>query len=200
MPRLLRPHIPLEVRCRVAMRQVGELFPQTRMTIAEELARFYGERRAYGALLSELLAELTRVLTGKDEPTERLHLDHDPMLAVREKLIELPDGKRIRAVLVPKGGTVLRYFPDANDPEFLIYRLADAHDVKTRVRGERGQLSDHALLRREKRRAKKAAATAQSGKAVPTRSRAPAARPLRSANRWPPKGSRPLSGRKPSQS
>ena len=53
------------------------------------------------------------------------------------------------------------YIPDANDPEHLFYRphgaqFAGSHDVKTRIRGDHGQFSDLALIKRERRRQKKA--------------------------------------------
>jgi len=45
-----------------------------------------------------------------------------------------------------------RYHPDANDPQYLIYRSAANHDIKTRVRGDGAQFSDLALIRRQKKR------------------------------------------------
>lgn len=77
-----------------------------------------------------------------------LRLDHDPPLALR------PQHR--------KGlGRKTYYVPDANDPEHLKYRPHGpqhdgSHDVKTRVRGDHGQFSDLALIRREKRRLGKA--------------------------------------------
>jgi hypothetical protein len=44
-----------------------------------------------------------------------------------------------------------KYTPDANNPEFLIYRTKAAHDIKTRVRGDGAQLSDLAIARKRKR-------------------------------------------------
>lgn len=129
MARLYRPHIPLETRVRVALRQLGEIWVDDWI----EAKRDSG--KSFGAMLDELLDELRAVLHA-----EKLHLDHDPPLAARQR--------------VPyTGGT--SYIPDANDPEHLIYREAVAHGIKTRVRGEHGQYSDLALIKREKRRLNK---------------------------------------------
>ena len=49
------------------------------------------------------------------------------------------------------------YYPDANDPEFLIYRTKAAHDIKTRVHGDGAQLSDLAIARKRKRQERKLA-------------------------------------------
>jgi hypothetical protein len=132
--RLYRPHIPLEVRCRVAMRQSGEMFPDD--IIKEYRGRLQG-------LLDDLLLGLRMLLSPERSDGElvKLHLDHDPPLAARP---------RFRAGL---GRT--RYEPDANDPEFLFYRTKADHDVKTRIRGEHGQYRDLALIKRARKKAKK---------------------------------------------
>lgn len=132
MVRLYRPHIPFDVRCRVALRQLGEMWPDR--VIAENKGR-------YGPLLDELITRLARLLS--DEEIVELQLDHDPPLGAREK--------RYGGGLSP----MTRYTPDANDPEHLIYRLKVAHGIKTRVRGEHGQYSDLALIKRARRREKK---------------------------------------------
>src|SRR5690242_21536260 len=59
-------------------------------------------------------------------------------------------------VVVPEGAKVLRYFPDANDPDHLLFRpqptdAEASHDVKTRIRGAHGQHSDLALARKNRR-------------------------------------------------
>lgn len=77
-------------------------------------------------------------------------LDHDPPLAARQR----------------KRG---KYVPDANDASYLIYRPRAKHREKTYLRGEHGQYSDLALIKREKRK---------------RRPKRPS-RKLRSANRWP---------------
>lgn len=128
MARLFRPHIPLEPRCRVVLRQLGELW------IDDVIA-------AHRTSLNRLLAIKLRTLSELMNCTiNDLRLDHDPPLGARERRGE---GKN----------TV--YSPDANDPDHLFYREKSAHDVKTRIRGEHGQFSDLALIKRERRRQRK---------------------------------------------
>jgi hypothetical protein len=64
------------------------------------------------------------------------HLDHDPPLMLRYRT---------------SGG----YVPEANDPNFMIWRTAENHRVKTYVRGDGAQLSDAGKRRKEIRRRKK---------------------------------------------
>lgn len=129
MPRLYRPHVPVEVRCRVAMRQLGEMWPDN---VIEAVRAMRGG--SLGALLSVLLAKLAGLL-GCD--VEDLRLDHDPALATRMR--------RTRA-----GKTL--YSPDANDPAHLIYRTAHAHLIKTNVRGDAAQHPDRVLIKRARRK------------------------------------------------
>jgi hypothetical protein len=63
-----------------------------------------------------------------------VNLDHDPSLCNRK--------------FNPRTG---KYSPDANDPDYLIYRRAEDHRTKTIVRGEHGQHSDLGLRRKNKR-------------------------------------------------
>jgi hypothetical protein len=63
-----------------------------------------------------------------------VHLDHDPALVNRK--FNARTGK---------------YTPDANDPDYLVYRSKTDHDIKTRVRGDGAQYSDLALRRKLKR-------------------------------------------------
>jgi hypothetical protein len=63
-----------------------------------------------------------------------VQLDHEPALALRR--------------LTSTG----RYIPSANNPRYLVYRLKEKHRTKTLVRGDHGQFSDIALIRRQKRR------------------------------------------------
>lgn len=128
MPRLLRPHIPLEPRCRVALRQLGEIWPDT--VIKEN-------RGKYGRLLRSLLEQLATLLNCE---LGHLDLDHNPALALREKVM--------------RKGVHIGYRPDANDPEYLIYRERRDHVLKTQVRGEGAQFPDRVLIKRERRRAK----------------------------------------------
>ena len=65
-------------------------------------------------------------------------LDHDPAICNRK--------------FNPRTG---KYTPDANDPRYLVYRTKEEHDIKTRVRGDGAQLSDLAMLRKNKRIAKR---------------------------------------------
>lgn len=68
----------------------------------------------------ERLDEAIHALFGK----ARVHLDHCPPLMLRERR---------------RDGT---YVPDANDPEFLVYRSKEDHRTKTFVRGDGAQRSD----------------------------------------------------------
>ena len=155
MPRLLRPHIPLEVRCRVVLRQLGEMF------VDQAIENRRPRRDAgymvgvvglpgggFGAYLDELLDRLAELLACD---VKSLALDHDPALGARRKVF--------------RKGVHVGYVPDANDPEHLIYRphgahFEGSHDVKTRIRGEHGQFSDIALIKRDRRRERKKNPTA----------------------------------------
>ena len=112
----------------------------------------------YGAFLARLLKQLAELLDA-----EKLQLDHDPALGARTKIM--------------RHGEIVGYKPDANDPEFLIYREARAHFIKTNVRGECGQHPDRVLIKKQRR--------LERG----TRTKG---RKLHSANRWPPAGSRKI--------
>ena len=68
------------------------------------------------------------------------HLDHNPPLAVRDKIM--------------RDGIVIGYKPDANDPDYLVWRTADDHRMKTNVRGDGAQYPDRVLIKRERRRNK----------------------------------------------
>lgn len=133
MPRLLRPHIPLDVRCRVVLRQLGEMWPEV------VLAHWRKEPGGLGAFLKHELRELAEVLHCE---VGALHLDHDPALGAREKVFSR--------------GEHIGYKPDANDPEHLYYREAVAHRLKTNVRGEHGQHPDRVLIKKQRRLEKKA--------------------------------------------
>lgn len=129
MSRLWRPHVPLEVRCRVALRQLGEIDPEGVIAAARKA-------RSMGPQLAGLLKMLADNL-GCDP--KDLRLDHDPPLGARPQF---------RRGL----GKKTYYEPDANDPEHLIYREKHAHHIKTNVRGEHGQHPDRVLIKRERRR------------------------------------------------
>lgn len=134
--RLYRPHIPIEVKCRVAMRQIGE----------DADAVIKSARRCslgLGHVLDESLMRLADQLKCK---TAELRLDHDPPLGARPKH--------------RKGlGKKTYYIPDANDPDHLFYRPhgpehEGSHLIKTNVRGDHGQHPDRVLIKRERRRTK----------------------------------------------
>jgi hypothetical protein len=76
---------------------------------------------------SDRLAYLLKAMFG-DEP---VHLDHDPSLVLRH--YDDATGK---------------YTPDANDPEFLVYRTAEQHHEKTFLRNG-ADFSDAAKRRRK---------------------------------------------------
>lgn len=125
MPRLYRPHIPIEVRLTVAIRQLDN-------------AGVTLEANPNEGTKSKLDRHLW-VLFGD----AKYHLDHDPALENRRKV-------RRKA-----GGEIIYYDPDANDPNYLIYREKHAHHIKTNVRGDHGQFPDNTIAKRERRRLKK---------------------------------------------
>lgn len=119
--------------------------------------------------LSDRLAFALHSLFGDERP----HLDHDPPLRVRAY------NPRVKDVAA-------RYTPNANDPNHLIYRTAHEHRIKTNVRGDGAQHPDRVLINRERdreRNKRKPVSTFRSQR-------------LRSANRWPPKGSRKIQSRR----
>lgn len=211
MARLPRKHIPLEVRLRVVLRQLGFARNQIDDIICD--AKDPTRPPAHRGCGRRLAFPLTILAERLDCRVEDLALDHNPALENREKLILLPSGRKIRQVVVPKGGQVLRYFPDELDPDHLLYREKHAHHIKTNVAGDGAQYSDRVLAKRERKRVKKqkraSALKRQRGRRTvggstgfPKKAarvkRIPAlARPLRSASRFPPKGSRPFNRRTP---
>ena len=161
MARLPRPDIPTAVELAVVLRQIGDdaVAVKAKVRAAKKARRLAAERDAKLFVLACTLGC----------PVASLDLDHDPALENREKLVEMPDGRRRRVVIAPKGATILRYYPDANDPEHLFYRPrgkehGGSHKVKTLVRGDHGQHSDLALNNKLKNIAKK-----RGGKRVASR-------------------------------
>ena len=132
--KLYRPAIPLEVKCRVVLRQLGGLFPEETLQAAKK-------DRCLGRVLNVWLSEFAQIIGCE---VSELRLDHDPPLALRPQ--------------EPRGlGRKTYYTPDANDPEHLFYRPhgaqhAGSHHVKTFVRGDGAQFSDIALIKRQRRR------------------------------------------------
>ena len=122
-----RPHIPIAVRIKVAQRQLRDF--------GVVIDRDAGE--GIDVYLDRQLAVLAMHLDSVNLLVP-LELDHDPALCNRK--------------FSERTG---RYRPAANDPKFLIYRTKEDHDIKTRVRGDGAQLSDLAMLRKNKRIAKR---------------------------------------------
>ena len=152
MSRLPRPPIPVAVKLTAALLNLGVSAWLTKLTVDHAISHRQAGRHLEFFL--EVLAD-KRGCAISD-----LQLDHDPALQNREKLVELSTGGRYRVIVVPKDAKVLRYWPDANDPEHLFWRphgtqFAGSHDVKTRLRGDHGQLSDNALAKKERKRLRK---------------------------------------------
>jgi hypothetical protein len=170
--RLYRPYIPWSVRREVIARQMHE-----RGVEPSSAAKYTGSNeRAVRFMIEELFGLGVRV-----------ELHHDPALVNREQ-------KTVREMVAihpgrgPKWRNVVRYTPDANDPDYLLYMPVDDHDVRTRVRGTRGQHSDLALARKRKRVEKKRGTAKRTSKY--NRKYNWPSRPLRSASRWPKRSSR----------
>jgi hypothetical protein len=129
MARLPRKNIPLPVKLRVVLRQLGEMWPDEiveRATLEKRLKATFDER----------LEKLRELLGGSEV---ELHLDHDPPLGAREKIRD-------------SEGVVVAYVPDELDPECLIYREKRAHEIKTNVRGDGAQYPDRVKIKRQRRR------------------------------------------------
>ena len=140
MSRLPRPRIPLDIQLTIALSQLSECHRSAIDLRVESLRR---ERR----LGTELkIAKLSLAQQFGCEISD-LRLDHTWALENRPKVLD-------------RHGEHVEYTPAANDPEWLAYRphgtqFAGSHDVKTRIRGDRGQLSDNALAKKERRRLRK---------------------------------------------
>src|SRR5882672_7761890 len=123
--RLPRPYIPTSVRFAVALRQFNLSGPH---------------RFAFTSSDSANLKRILQYLFGGEVP----HLDHDPPLGAREKMGHWDEEK--------KDFVIVGYRPDAKDPEYLIYRTAHEHQIKTNVRGVGAQHPDRVLIKRQRRR------------------------------------------------
>jgi hypothetical protein len=109
-----------------------------RVKVAERQADAKGYKfGSIGFSNKERLATLLTFLFGETVP----ELHHRPALINRD-------------VINGKGG--IRYEPEANDPEYLVYLDPQAHDIETRVRGVGAQFSDLAQVRRRKAKIRKA--------------------------------------------
>lgn len=166
MPRLLRPAIPLSVKLRVLLRQLGDAFADDMIAIAQE-------QGSLGLLVNEKQADLARLLGC--QPNE-IDYDHDPALGARRKVLD-------------KFGTHVGYEPAANDPEWIFARERKRHREKTNVRGEHGQHPDRVLIKKNRKIERREAEAAGLAKPRPKAK-------MRSANRWPPAGSRKINWRK----
>lgn len=132
--RLPRPYIPLSIRVQVAARQYEKEFG-----VEPGLAGFTSDKRKLRYILVALGWKAKHHQLdheGHLVPVCKWHLDHHPALENRKRVCH--QGKWY-------------YVPDANDPDYLIYRTKEAHDIKTRIRGDGAQYSDHALARKNKR-------------------------------------------------
>ncbi len=139
MARLYRPPIPIETKCRVALRQLGEMFIDD-VIVANRFVPRDTRHRSLGRLLDEKLVALAELL--KCEVSD-LRLDHDPALGARPK--------HRRGL-----GKKTYYIPDANDPAHLFYRphgpqFEGSHLIKTNIRGDHGQHPDRVLIKKARR-------------------------------------------------
>jgi hypothetical protein len=140
MPRLYRPVIPIEIKCRVILRQLGEIFIDDVIRLNRFVPRESVHRRSLARLLAKKQEEFASLL-GCTVP--ELRLDHDPPLAARPK--------HRRGL-----GKKTFYIPDANDPDHLFYRPhgpqhAKSHLIKTNVRGDHGQHPDRVLIKKARK-------------------------------------------------
>lgn len=137
MSRLPRPPIPLAVQLNAALRQLSPgINPEA---VAIHVAAMKRARRL-GVRLAQVKESIAR---GFGCEVSDLRLDHTLALENRTKVFV--------------SNVHVDYDPPANDPGWLGYRPHGAefdgsHDVKTRIRGDRGQLSDNALAKKERRR------------------------------------------------
>lgn len=162
------------------MRQIGAWTPEA----VDAVVAGARKDRDVGKQLDSALVTLAAKMRCE---VRDLHLDHDPALVNREKMIEIVGCRSWkptrRCVIVPKGAKVLRYFPDANDPAHLFWRVGgktgSEHDVKTRVRGEHGQHSDLALARKNKRIEARLSGKKPAGPKIRSRGFAKVRRPMR---------------------
>lgn len=152
--RLVRPYIPLAVRIEVARHQ---------LILREGTVRALSPLAKYPAAAKVRIGFLLECLFGD----AKVQLDHDPPLGARKKIMH--------------SGEIIGYRPDANDPNYLVYRLAVDHQIKTNVHGEHGQHPDRVLIKRQRH--------------IETPRRERPKQKIKSANRWPPKGTRKIQNR-----
>jgi len=109
-----------------------------KVAVAGRQARAAGLKIDWHALEKLCNSDQLRVLLNVLYPDIMCHLDHDPPLNLRDRTKD--------------GG----YLPEANDPDWLIWRTAEDHWLKTYVRGDGAQLSDAGKRRKELKRKRKA--------------------------------------------
>lgn len=178
----IRPGQPSDgVKVEVALRQLRAFGASDALMSRGEKTVLLGRQERLDLYLGRLLLGLSLYI---DCPVEQLRCDHDPALRTR------PYNPRVKNVAA-------RYTPHANDANALEWRpqgaeFARSHHVKTNVRGDNGQYSDVVLIKRERRREKKANAKKPRSRRHPN---IIPRRQLRSANRWPPKGARKIARR-----
>lgn len=129
MPKLPRTAIPVEVKCRVALRQLG--YPIDLIDAAIRI-----NKRSIGKFLAGLLPNLALALHCE---VKELRLDHNPALGLREKIRN-------------EAGDIIGYIPHEHSVDDLLYRSQHAHHIKTNVAGDGAQFSDTVLMKRERRR------------------------------------------------
>jgi hypothetical protein len=115
--KLVRPYLPIPVRIEVIARQL----------ISAHKIRDVLWCAATFPKPTARLEYLLEMMFGK----QKVHLDHDPPLCLRE-------------IVDPDQGI---YKPAANDPNFLVYRTEEDHRLKTFVRGDGAQHCDAAKRR-----------------------------------------------------
>lgn len=126
--RLPRPHISIEIRCIVALRQLGENSPTVVVN---------DRRRSLGGLSRYLTELLETLATSFGCQVRELRLDHRPALALRQKVF--------------RDGIHVDYVPSCDSPDDLIYLSHSDHLIKTNGRGEHGQHPDRVLIKKHKR-------------------------------------------------
>lgn len=171
MGRLIRPSTPLEVDLRVLLRQLGDMF-------AEDVVEMAKEQHSLGTIVAEKKAQLASLLGCEVKDLRR---DHNPALGARVKVFN-GDGKHVE------------YDPPANDPEHLFFiphgpQFENSHLIKTNVRGANGQHPDRVLIKRNRRIERQA--KERAGLVKPRKKQK-----IRSASRWPAKGTRKIQNRR----
>lgn len=113
-------------------------------------------KRPYIPLAARLEAALRQL--GLDPATAEL--DHDPALELRDRVPivgPIPSAKKLTHIPDPNPSPIIgwKYFPDANDPRYLVWRSKAEHATKTngpgnekRITTRGGDHGDAAHLRR----------------------------------------------------